>query len=603
VKPDNQLTLADLPFRSLDMPPKPDLVCRCGEHGCTGLSSRQFFEQVRAFSLGLRAVGLEPGDRVALASESRPEWVVGDLAAITAGAVTVPLYPTLSAPQMWFILNETAARIVIVSNAAQVAKILEADERSDALRTVVVMDGEPGGGGSIRVMTMADVLAIGERALATDPGAAERYRAGAAAIPREALATIVYTSGTTGDPKGVMLTHGNIVSNIESTKGWIGLDSSDRILSFLPLSHVFERVVLFRCLYDGVSIYFAETMTSVARDLQRVKPTVMTGVPRAWEKFHGAIVEGLGKITGPRKKLAEWAVRVGYESARFRLQGGTPPATLKVKGAIADRLVFAKIRERLGGRIRFLVSGSAPLSPKVGEFFFAINVPILEAYGLTESSPGISANPIDAPRLGTVGKALPGVEIRIGADGEILVRGPNIMQGYYKRPESTAETLAGGWLHTGDIGELSEDGYLTITDRKKDLIVTSGGKKIAPQPLENLLKADPLVSEAVLIGEQRKFPAALLVPDFARLEARIEAMKLRAASREELVRHPEVLRLYQDVLDRLNGSLAQFERVKRFALLPTEFTMERGELTPTMKVRRQVVEQRWRPLIETIYAS
>jgi len=603
VKPDNQLTLADLPFRSLDMPPKPDLVCRCGEHGCTGLSSRQFFEQVRAFSLGLRAVGLEPGDRVALASESRPEWVVGDLAAITAGAVTVPLYPTLSAPQMWFILNETAARIAIVSNAAQVAKILEADERSDALRTVVVMDGEPGGGGSIRVMTMADVLAIGERALATDPGAAERYRAGAAAIPREALATIVYTSGTTGDPKGVMLTHGNIVSNIESTKGWIDLDSSDRILSFLPLSHVFERVVLFRCLYDGVSIYFAETMTSVARDLQRVKPTVMTGVPRAWEKFHGAIVEGLGKITGPRKKLAEWAVRVGYESARFRLQGGTPPATLKVKGAIADRLVFAKIRERLGGRIRFLVSGSAPLSPKVGEFFFAINVPILEAYGLTESSPGISANPIDAPRLGTVGKALPGVEIRIGADGEILVRGPNIMQGYYKRPESTAETLAGGWLHTGDIGELSEDGYLTITDRKKDLIVTSGGKKIAPQPLENLLKADPLVSEAVLIGEQRKFPAALLVPDFARLEARIEAMKLRAASREELVRHPEVLRLYQDVLDRLNGSLAQFERVKRFALLPTEFTMERGELTPTMKVRRQVVEQRWRPLIETIYAS
>ncbi len=585
------------------MSPKPDLVCRCGEQGFEGLSNQQFFEQVRAFSLGLRALGLEPGDRVALASESRPEWVISDLAVITAGAVTVPLYPTLSAPQMWFILNETAARVAIVSNAAQVAKIREVDERTHELRTIVVIEGDAGGGGPLRVVTMADVVAIGERALATDPEAADRYRAEAEAIPPDALATIVYTSGTTGDPKGVMLTHGNIISNIVATQGWIGLDSSDKILSFLPLSHVFERVVLFRCLYDGVSIYFAETMASVARDLQRVRPTVMTGVPRAWEKFYGAIQDGLGKLEGPRRALADWAIGVGYESARLWLNGGTPSATLKLKRAIADRLVFAKIRERLGGRLRFLVSGSAPLSPKVGEFFFALNIPILEAYGLTESSPGISANPVNAPRLGTVGTALPGVEIRIGQDGEILVRGPNIMQGYYRRPESTAETLAGGWLHTGDIGELSADGYLTITDRKKDLIVTSGGKKIAPQPLENLLKMDPLVSEAVLIGEQRKFPAALLVPDFARLEARIEAMKLRAASREELVRHPEVLRLYQDVLDRLNGSLAQFERVKRFALLPTEFTMERGELTPTMKVRRQVVEQRWRPLIETIYAS
>ena len=388
-----EFTLADLPFRILEMFSKPDLVCRCGERGSTGLSTQQFFEQVRAFSLGLRALGLEPGDRVALASESRPEWVIGDLAVITAGAVTVPLYPTLSAPQMWFILNETAARVAIVSNAAQVAKITEVDERTHALRTIVVIEGDAGGGGPLRVVTMADVVAIGERTLATDPEAADRYRAEAAAIPRDALATIVYTSGTTGDPKGVMLTHGNVVSNVVATQGWIGLDPSDRILSFLPLSHVFERVVLFRCLYDGVSIYFAETMASVARDMQRVKPTVMTGVPRAWEKFYGAIQEGLSKLEGPRRALADWAIDVGYQAARFLLSGGTPPATLRVKRAIADRLVFAKIRERLGGRIRFLVSGSAPLSPKIGEFFFALNIPILEAYGLTESSPGISANP------------------------------------------------------------------------------------------------------------------------------------------------------------------------------------------------------------------
>jgi long-chain acyl-CoA synthetase len=468
------------------------------------------------------------------------------------------------------------------------------------LEAVIVMDGEADGG-PFRVLTMDEVIASGEAVLASDPGAADRYRDTAARVTQDSLATIVYTSGTTGDPKGVMLTHGNIISNVIATQGWISLDQTDRLLSFLPLSHVFERVVLFRCLFDGVSVYFAETMATVARDLQRVKPTVMTGVPRAWEKFYGAIQDGLNKLTGARKTLATWAVGVGYDYARLWLAGRDAPPVLRMKRAVADRLVFAKVRERTGGRLRFLVSGSAPLSPKIGEFFFAINLPILEAYGLTESSPGISGNPIDAPRLGTVGKPLPGVEVSIATDGEILVRGPNVMQGYYKRKEATEETLTGGWLHTGDIGELSPDGYLSITDRKKDLIVTSGGKKIAPQPLENLLKADPLISEAVLIGEQRKFPAALLVPDFARLEARLAAMKLRAASREELVRHPEVLRLYQEVLDRLNGSLAQFERVKRFALLPSEFTMERGELTPTMKVRRQVVEQRWRPLIETIY--
>ena len=602
MKPTHPSTLADLPFRSLALFPKTDCVCRCEEGGSRQLSTQQLFEQTRALSLGLSALGLQSGDRVALVSESRPEWVISDLAVLTAGAVTVPVYPTLSAPQLWFILAECGARIAIVANAAQVAKINDVTAGVGDLRTVIVMDGEAESG-PFRVITMADVIASGEQALAADSAAADRYRDAAAAVRPESLATIVYTSGTTGDPKGVMLTHGNIIASVIATQGWIDLSPTDRLLSFLPLSHVFERVVLFRCLLDGVSVYFAETMASVARDLQRVKPTVMTGVPRAWEKFYGAIQDGLGQLTGARKTLATWAIGVGYEYARVWFAGAAAPPLLRLKRAVADRLVFSKVRERTGGRLRFLVSGSAPLSPKIGEFFFAINLPILEAYGLTESSPGISGNPLAAPRLGTVGKPLPGVEVRIGPDGEILVRGPNVTQGYYKRAEATAEALAGGWLHTGDIGELSEDGYLTITDRKKDLIVTSGGKKIAPQPLENLLKADPLVSEAVLIGERRKFPAALLVPDFARLEARIQAMKLRAASREELVRHPEVVRLYQDVLDRLNGSLAQFERVKRFALLPTEFTMERGELTPTMKVRRQVVEEKWRLLIDALYAT
>ncbi len=596
----DRFTLADLTFRCLDRFAKPDILCRCEERGSHSRSTAQLFEETRALSLGLRALGLAAGDRVALISDSRPEWVTSDLAILAAGAVTVPVYPTLSSPQAWFILAESGARIAIVANASQVDKINEAVPAAYELETIVVMDGDAKGG-RFRVLTLSEVADRGRAILDADPSAEERYRKTAAEVRPESLATIVYTSGTTGDPKGVMLTHRNIVSNVLATQGWLSLDPSDRILSFLPLSHVFERVVLFRCLYDGVSIYFAESMASVARDLLRVKPTIMTGVPRAWEKFYQAIQDGLKALGGPRKTLADWGIGVGFEYARLWLSGRKIPTWLRVRRTVADTLVFAKIRERVGGRIRFLVSGSAPLSAKIGEFFFAINLPILEAYGLTESSPGISGNPMAAPRLGTVGKPLPGVEVRIASDGEILVRGPNVMQGYYKRKEATEETLTGGWLHTGDIGEVSADGYLSITDRKKDLIVTSGGKKIAPQPLENLLKADPLISEAVLIGEQRKFPAALLVPDFARLEARFAAMKLRAASREELVRHPEVLRLYQDVLDRLNGSLAQFERVKRFALLPSEFTMERGELTPTMKVRRQVVEQRWRPLIETIY--
>jgi len=602
VTPSDQFTLATLPFRVRDRSPKPALVGRCGEGGCTSFSSQEFFEGVRALGLGLAALGLRRGDRVAIISDSRPEWVMTDLAVLSVGGVTVPIYPTLSASQARFILKESGCRIAVVSNAVQVAKVNEVARDLPDLEAVVAMDGEavtP----RVRGLSLADVSAWGRAQLASDAGAAARYEEAARQVAPSDLATIVYTSGTTGDPKGVMLSHSNIVSNLLATVGWIALDSRDVALSFLPLSHVFERVVFFRFLHDGVTVYFAEALTTVARDLEQVKPTVMTGVPRVFEKVRGAILDVVGKMHGPRRTLADWALGVGHEAARLQLAGQPIPAALRVKRGLADRLVLSKMRARMGGRLKFVVSGSAPLSTKVGEFFFGIGLPILEAYGLTETSPGITGNPPDAPRLGTVGKPLPGVEVAIAPDGEILVRGPNVMQGYYERPEATAETMVDGWLRTGDIGEFSPDGYLTITDRKKDLIVTSGGKKIAPQPLENQLKSDPLVAEAVLIGERRKFPAALIVPDFGRLAAWAERVGLPAVPREQLVERPEVQRLYQDILDRLNESLAQFERVKRFAVLPSEFTMERGELTPTMKVRRQVVEERWRELIEELYAT
>ena len=596
----DQLTLAVLPFRLRDMRAKPVLVGRCREGGCSSFSSQEFFEAVRAISLGLTALGLRRGDRVAIISDSRPEWVMTDLAVLSAGGVTVPVYPTLSASQTRFILKESGCRIAVVANAVQVSKLNEVSRDLPELEAIVAMDGEAVSP-RVRGLSLADVSAWGRAQLASDATAAARYEEGARSVAPSDLATIVYTSGTTGDPKGVMLSHSNIVSNLLSTTGWIGLGPGDVALSFLPLSHVFERVVFFRFLYDGVTVYFAEALTTVARDLQQVRPTVMTGVPRVFEKVHGAIMDVVGKMHGPKRALADWALANGHRAARLELARRPVPAALRLKRALADRLVLGKMRARMGGRLRFVVSGSAPLSVTVGEFFFALGLPILEAYGLTETSPGISGNPMDAPRLGTVGKALPGVEVAIAPDGEILVRGPNVMQGYYQRPDATSEVLVDGWLRTGDIGQLSDDGYLTITDRKKDLIVTSGGKKIAPQPLENQLKGDPLIAEAVLIGEQRKFPAALIVPDFPRLAAWAQRMGLPEMSREELAQRPEVQRLFQDVLDRLNESLAQFERVKRFAVLPAEFTMERGELTPTMKVRRQVVEQRWKGVIDKLY--
>jgi long-chain acyl-CoA synthetase len=329
----------------------------------------------------------------------------------------------------------------------------------------------------------------------------------------------------------------------------------------------------------------------------------MTGVPRVYEKFYSAIQEKVTQAAGVQKMLLNWALSVGEARSTAILSGQPVPFAVRLQHPLADRLVFRKVRARVGGRIRFLVSGSAPLSRKIAEFFHAIGLVIIEGYGLTETSPVLTANPSDAPRFGTVGKPIPNVDIKIAPDGEILARGPNVMSGYYKRPEANREVLVDGWFHTGDIGQIDADGYLTITDRKKDLIVTSGGKKIAPQPLENLLKAHPLVAEAVLVGEGRKFPAALVVPDFAALDARAREAGWAANPRPDLLKRPEVQAIYQELLDRVNGSLAQYERIKRFFLLPTEFTMERGELTPTMKVRRKVVETTWKDAIEQMYAA
>jgi long-chain acyl-CoA synthetase len=602
VKNRDQLTLADLPFHVLERFPKPGLVCRCQEQGFLEYSGREFYEAIRNLGFAFSSLGIIAGDRVALISESRPEWGIADLATLSAGAVTVPVYPTQSAEQVRFILDEAGVKLAVVSNQAQVDKIRQVADQLRALEAIILMDG-PATSGRPAVYTLADAWEKGRVIHERDPQAEVRYREAASVIDRDALATIVYTSGTTGEPKGVMLTHQNIMSNALDSHVVFPTFESDVALSFLPLSHVFERIAFYRYLIDGVKLCFAESLTTVVRDLKNVRPTVMTGVPRVYEKFYAAIQEKVGQAAGIQKALLNWALSVGEARSAALLNGQPVPVGVRLQHVVADRLVFRKVRAGVGGRIRFLVSGSAPLSRKIAEFFHAIGLVIIEGYGLTETSPVLTANPSAAPKFGTVGKPIPNVEVKIAPDGEILVRGPNVMVGYYRRPEATAEVLVDGWFHTGDIGEIDADGYLTITDRKKDLIVTSGGKKIAPQPLENLLKADPLVAEAVLVGEGRKFPAALVVPDFVALAGRAREAGWTEEPREDFLKRPEVQALYQGLLDGVNRTLAQFERIKRFHLLPTEFTMERGELTPTMKVRRSVVEARWKDAIEQMYVG
>jgi long-chain acyl-CoA synthetase len=612
--PDADLkTIADLPFHAMGRFPRPLAVGRCrGEKGgetgppratIDGLSSQELFERTRDVSLGIGALGVRPGDRVAIISESRPEWIVCDMAILAAGAVTVPIYPTLSAAQARYILQDSAARLAIVSTRLQAEKLQEVRHLLPAIEAVIVM--EPTAAGA-SVTTLEEVAQRGHARMTGEWGAGRGFREAARAVRPEDLATIIYTSGTTGEPKGVMLTHANLVANLREGAVVLDVSQDDVALSFLPLSHGFERMVSFIYLFTGVTIIFAESFETLGRDIAHVRPTVITGVPRVYEKMQSRILEKGQAGSAAKAIVFRWSVEAGLARARAVLRGKRVGPLTAMKAAIADRLVFAKVRQGVGGRLRLIVSGSAPLSSSVAEFFHAVGLPVIEGYGLTETAPILTDNPPEAPRVGTVGRALANVELKIAPDGEILARGPNVMPGYYNKPEATAEALKDGWFHTGDIGTLDAAGYLTITDRKKDLLVTSGGKKIAPQPIEAVLKRSPLIAEAVVLGDRRNYAAALIVPDFPALERRLQGVgrspSAGSASRAELVARADVIALYQEVVDALNSGLSQFERIKRIALLPSEFTVESGELTPTLKVKRKVVEERWRGEIEKLYA-
>jgi long-chain acyl-CoA synthetase len=581
---------------------KPMLIGRSLGGTIEGLSSKEVFERVRDLSLGLSGLGMAPGDRVALISESRPEWLLTDLAIVTGGGATVPIYPTLSAAQARYILQDSGARLVVVSTRLQLDKIQEVRHQLPSIEAVIVMD-PPSDMPSPSVFTFEQLAERGHSRMVAEWGAGREFRDAARQVRAGDLATIIYTSGTTGEPKGVMLTHASLVANMYSGAEALEVYEDDVALSFLPLSHAFERMVAYVYLLRGVTLVFAESFDTIGRDVSIVKPTVFTGVPRVYEKIHARIVEKGQAVSAPKAALFRWAIGVGMARGRAMLKGKHPSPLVSLQAALADRLVFAKIREGVGGRLRYLVSGSAPLPTVVAEFFYGVGLPIIEGYGLTETAPILTVNPPTAPRAGTVGKAVRGVELRIAADGEILARGPNLMTGYYNKPQATADAIKDGWFHTGDIGTIDAAGYLAITDRKKDLLVTSGGKKIAPQPIENILKLSPLVAEAVLLGDRRKYAAALIVPEFGALERRLKDLGRPPAERSELVTRPDVVALYQEIVDSLNRDLSQFERIKRIAILPREFSIESGELTPSLKVKRKVVEEKWRETIESLYAE
>jgi len=592
-------TIAELPFFAAGRFPKPDFIGRSLGGQITHMSGRELVDAVRDASLGLAGRGMKRGDRIALLPKYRREWLNVDFAAQTAGAVTVPIYPTLSPEQVAFILADSGATMVVVSSGAQLAKAIEATTSLPSVQTIVMLDPPPAGyNGTAALVSLAEISAEGHRRILDAWGVAREFQETARSIQPADLATIIYTSGTTAEPKGVMLSHENLASNVEGVLEVLDLTQEDTALSFLPLCHAFERTVSYVCLASGVSLIFAESIDTIARDLTIVRPTVMSCVPRVFEKLYARVLEKGRQNTGVKRTIFEWAMRVARDRGHRLAQGAPLPWTLRVASNVAERQVFVKIRAGIGGRLRWAVSGSAPLNIEIAEFFLGIGLPILEGYGLTETAPVISVMPVGKIRFGTVGPPLPNVEVSIALDGEILARGPNVMLGYYNRPVDTAAAMPGGWFHTGDIGNLDEAGYIRITDRKKELLVTSGGKKIAPQPIEERLRSAAIVNDVMLIGDRRHFPSALFTPDYRELATRLSVDIATARTRAAT---PEVHALFQAVVDDVNRHLAQFEKIKKFSVLATEFSVATGELTPTLKLKRRVVLDKYADEIETLY--
>ncbi len=556
--------------------------------GWVPISSSEIYRNVVGVARALESWGIGQGDRVAILSENRPEWTIADFAALALGAVTVPIYSTQTAEQTAYILNDSGARVIAVSTKNQLEKVLSVQSRT-SLERVMVMDAVE----TAHAVHMQPLMLRGP--VDTDP----EFDARAQSIGPDDLATIIYTSGTTGTPKGAMLTHGNMASNIAHSMEAFGFGTKDELsVSFLPLSHVTARHVDFALLYRGVVLAYCPDLARLAQVLTEVQPNIFIAVPRVYEKIRQQVI--LKSVGFPKSAIYRWALSVG-RAHRAQTLAEIRPSTLSWK--IADKLVFSKVRKGMGGKAEEFVSGGAPLGRELAEWYADIGIPIHEGYGLTETSPVIAVNTPRINKLGTVGKPLANVEVRIADDGEVLVRGPSIFKGYWNRPDETAAAFIDGWFKTGDIGDLDSEGFLSITDRKKDLIKTSGGKFIAPQPIENSLKLNPLIGTAVVIGDRRKFPAVLISPFFPVLEDWAKANEVEISSRKSLVAHAKVQALYEGIVEETNQNLARFEKLKRVLLVPEEFSAADGTLTHTLKVKRRGIEDRYRDLIDEMYAK
>ncbi|MFQ5723789.1 MAG: AMP-dependent synthetase/ligase [Terriglobia bacterium] len=588
-------TLNQLLLDSLRRHERPDLLWHKQGGAWRPISSGVFLRRGASLARALEEMGLRKGDRVGLFSENCPEWHVVDLACLGLGAVTVPIYAAESVERLNYILKHSEARICFVSGAEQFEKVKAAWKELPRLKQVVPFAVPVSG--DERVVGWAQVVAdeIPEARV-------EEFERRAREQQPEDVATLIYTSGTTGTPKGALLTQGNFGSNVESSLGILGYRADDLAMSLLPLCHIFERTNAYIYLSQGASVAYAEGFEKITDNLREMRPTVMAVVPRFFEKFYGRLLEVVKSSPAPRRKLFEWAVQVGREALPCRLAGTPLPAGLAVRYRLADFFIYRKVRERLGGRMRYFISGGAPLARELNEFFHALGLTIFEGYGLTETSPVIAVNRPGEVKLGTVGRPIPGVEVKVAPDGEVLTRGPHVMKEYFKMGEETRAAVdEEGWFHTGDVGFLDEDGFLTITDRKKDLIKTAGGKMIAPQPIENRLKASPYIEAAVVIGDRRRYPTALLVPNFALLERQARTQGLSFDSRSDLVAHASMRALLEAAVESVNRDLAQYERIKRFAVLDRDFSFSDGQLTYTQKVRRRKIEEEYRELIEQLY--